>query len=93
MFILIGLLAGIVFGYTSHIKQPLEQRFQGIIEGVAVISAANWVFYNLNFHWWICIILATFVYALFLMAIQTLLTPSRFRRKKSNPAIQSPTSA
>ncbi len=93
MFIFIGLLVGLVFGYTSHIKQPLKQRFIGMAKGASVVSAANWVFYNLGLYWWASVLLGAVVYALFLMATQELLTPSRSRRKKTGSTTPPPTNA
>lgn len=73
MTLLIAAALGAVLGYTSHIKQSLWSRVQGIAEGLAIVSAANWLFYNLNILWWLSLILAVVVYALYLMIMQLLL--------------------
>ena len=50
MFIFIGLLVGLVFGYTSHIKQPLKQRFIGMARCFGCLGG-KLGFYNLGLWW------------------------------------------
>ncbi len=73
MSLLIAFVLGGVLGYTSHIRASWPRRVEGIIEGIAVVSAANWLFYNAYIWWWLSLILAVMVYAVYLMTLQYLL--------------------
>jgi len=72
MSILIAFVLGGVLGYTSHIKQTVPSRILGIIEGLTIVSAANWFFTNLGFWWWVALLLAIVTYAIYLMLFQLL---------------------
>ncbi len=74
MSILIVAVLGAILGYTSHITNPWwPKKVLGIIEGLTVVSAANWLFYCLGLWWWVAMLLGIIVYALYLMALQLLL--------------------
>ena len=73
MSILIAFVLGGVLGYTSHIRQSKWNRTLGIIEGLTVVSAANWFFLNLNLWWWVALLLGIVVYAFYLMIMQLLM--------------------
>lgn len=72
MSILIAFVLGGVLGFTSHIKQSKWNKTLGVIEGVTIVSAANWLFINLGLWWWVSLLLAIVVYAIYLMILQML---------------------
>ena len=73
MSILIAFVLGGVLGYTSHIRQSKWNRALGVIEGLTIVSAANWFFGNMNMWWWVALLLAIIVYAFYLMIMQLLM--------------------
>jgi hypothetical protein len=74
MSILIVAVLGIILGFTSHITNPWwPKKVLGIIEGLTVVSAANWLFYSLGLWWWVAMLLGIVTYAIYLMVLQGLL--------------------
>lgn len=72
MILIIVTIIGSVLGYTSHIKSKPANKVIGILEGLTVVSAFFWLFYNLNWWRWLEILLAIIAYALYLLIIQSL---------------------
>lgn len=73
MSILIAFVLGGILGFTSHIRQSKWNRALGVIEGISVVSAANWLFMNLGLWWWVSLLVAIVVYAIYLMILQMLM--------------------
>jgi len=73
MSLLIVAVLGAILGFTSHITNPWPKKFLGIVEGFTIVSAANWMFYCIGLWWWLAMLLAIVVYALYLMVMQALL--------------------
>lgn len=72
MFLLVSGLLGIILGVTSHLYGNWGERLLGAIEGFSVITAFTWLFYSLNLWWWLAMILAVLVFAVYLIILEAL---------------------